>query len=35
MSLFEINFAGKMLEDFVGFAGKYLRTFVDNRGVLK
>lgn len=30
-----INFAGKMLEDYITFAGKYLRAFVDNRGVLK
>lgn len=26
---------GCMLEEFVGFAGKYLRTFVDNKGDLK
>ena len=29
-----LKFAGSMLEEFVEFAGKYLRRFVDNDGVL-
>lgn len=30
-----IAFAGNMLEEYVQFIGKYLRTFVDNRGNMK
>ena len=29
-----IGFYGDMLEEFVQFAGKYMRRFVDNRGVM-
>ena len=30
-----IGFAGKMLEEYIHFIGKYLRTFVDSHGVMK
>lgn len=30
-----LNFAGKMLEEYLHFIGKYLRAFVDNRGIMK
>lgn len=29
-----LKFAGSMLEEYLGFAGKYLRKFVDNCGIL-
>ena len=29
-----IKFAGEMLEEYIGFAGKYLRRFVDNGGTM-